>query len=117
MTPADPPDGPGEIRVQAATMTSSAAALRELAQTVISAVRDMDSQVSGLEASWRGPAASAFTTGWTESRDGAVSVLTSLESMADLLGLQAEEFDQLDESIATTVDDSAPAPSSLNLKH
>ena len=48
---------------------------------------------------------------------GAVSVLTSLESMADLLGLQAEEFDQLDESIATTVDDSAPAPSSLNLKH
>jgi len=37
--------------------------------------------------------------------------------MANLLGLQAEEFDRLDESIATTVDDSAPAPSSLNLKH
>lgn len=105
------------VAMNSALVSDAAGALRQIAQTLTTAVRDLDGDISGLWASWGGPAAGAFAAGWDQARTGAVEVLGSLEEMADLLGVQSAEFDQVDEELAATFTavPSAPQPSSLRL--
>ena len=49
------------------------------------------------------------------SQRGAVTLLSSLEAMAGLLGVQGEEFASLDETLGADLADSGPRPSSLNI--
>lgn len=44
-----------------------------------------------------------------------MTLLSSLEAMAGLLGVQGEEFASLDETLGADLADSGPRPSSLNI--
>lgn len=87
------------IGADSPVLTDTAGFLRTTAGTITGAVRQMDTQISGLDAVWSGSAASTFAAGWAEVRDGAVEVLRALEGMADLMGEAGAEFDNLDEQI------------------
>ncbi|WP_040793317.1 WXG100 family type VII secretion target [Nocardia paucivorans] len=87
------------IGADSPVITDTAQFLRDTATTITGAVQQMDTQVAGMDAIWRGPAASTFAAGWIEVRDGAREVLSALEGMADFMGQTGEEFDTLDEQI------------------
>ncbi|MGW6336099.1 MULTISPECIES: WXG100 family type VII secretion target [Nocardia] len=88
--------------------------LRQIANTVGGGFRQLDHEIDGLAAYWGGPAAASFSAGWQEASAGAVTLLSSLEAMADLLGVQSAEFASVDEDLSADLSDS-PAPSSLNI--
>lgn len=105
------------IGVNSASMTDAAGFLRQIASTVTDAVRRMDTDVQGLQATWGGPAAIKFGAGWDEVCRGAIDVLDSLGEMADLLGVNSDEFDGADDALAAALDNTPapPATSSLRL--
>ena len=103
---------PEPITADAAAMADAATFLRQIATTVGDGFRRIDAEIDGMTY-WGGPAAQAFTAGWQEASEGAVTLLSSLESMADLLGVQGEEFASVDETLAADLADSEP--SSLNI--
>ncbi|WP_040838702.1 WXG100 family type VII secretion target [Nocardia brevicatena] len=105
---------PDPITVDATTLTDAGAFLRQIATAVGDGFRRMDAEIDGM-AYWGGPAAAAFQSGWREASAGAVMLLSSLESMADLLGVQGDEFASVDETLAADLADTGPRPSSLNL--
>lgn len=105
---------PGPITVDATALTDAGAFLRQIATAVGEGFRRMDAEIDGMTY-WRGPAAAAFQSGWREAGASAVMLLSSLEDMADLLGVQGDEFDSVDETLAADLADAGPRPSSLNL--
>ncbi|WP_327151325.1 WXG100 family type VII secretion target [Nocardia sp. NBC_01329] len=105
---------PEPITADATAMADAATFLRQIASTIGDGFRRMDAEIDGMTY-WGGPAAQAFTTGWQEASAGAVTLLSSLESMADLLGVQSSEFASVDENLATDLADTGPRPSSLNI--
>ncbi|WP_063125798.1 WXG100 family type VII secretion target [Nocardia fusca] len=105
---------PEPVTADTAAMADAAGFLRQIATTVGDGFRRMDVEIDGMSY-WGGPAAQAFTAGWQEASEGAVTLLSSLESMASLLGVQGEEFASVDETLAADLADSEPRPSSLNI--
>ncbi|WP_280420244.1 WXG100 family type VII secretion target [Nocardia carnea] len=105
---------PEPITADAAAMADTATFLRQIATTVGDGFRRIDAEIDGMSY-WGGPAAQAFTAGWQEASEGAVTLLSSLEAMADLLGVQGEEFASVDETLAADLADTGPRPSSLNI--
>lgn len=105
------------VSVEHGQMADAATTLRQIAQTLTDAVRRMDTDIQGLQATWGGPAAIKFGAGWDEVCRGAIDVLDSLGEMADLLGVNSDEFDSADDALAAALN-STPAPpatSSLRL--
>ena len=95
-------------------LLDAGAFLRQIAHTVGSGFRQLDNEIDGMAAYWGGPAAASFTAGWQEASVGAVTLLSSLEGMAALLGVQSAEFASVDEDLSADLSDT-PAPSSLNI--
>ncbi|MGK8467611.1 WXG100 family type VII secretion target [Nocardia cyriacigeorgica] len=99
-----------------AVMSEAAQFLGSLAQNLIGALREVDTDVDALLTSWRSPAATAFGGGWDEARQGGLEVLDSLGEMAELLGVQGLDFSGTDADLSATVTSAGPAaPSSLRL--
>lgn len=105
---------PEPITADSAAMADAAAFLRQIATTIGDGFRRIDAEIDGMTY-WGGPAAQAFTVGWQEASVGAVTLLSSLEAMAGLLGVQGEEFAAVDETLAADLADTGPRPSSLNI--
>jgi WXG100 family type VII secretion target len=82
--------------------------VQQAAQTLINGVRSADTEVAGLMATWRGPAADAYSTAWDEARRGAMRILEALDGMGDLLGVSVDAVVSVDV-------DRAAATSSLEL--
>jgi WXG100 family type VII secretion target len=70
--------------------------VQRTAQTLVNGVRSADADVQGLMSSWKGNAATAYSTGWEETRDGALQVLEALNTMAELLGVVGVEYTATD---------------------
>jgi WXG100 family type VII secretion target len=96
---------PDAVRDAGKFATDTAAAL-------ISGIRQADTEIQGLMATWKGQAATAYTEGWEETRKGAVEVLEALKTMAEALGVTATGFADLDAERARATD---RVTSSLNL--
>ncbi len=75
--------------------------VQRTAQTLVNGVRSADADVQGLMSSWKGTAATAYSTGWEETRDGALQVLEALNTMAELLGVVGVEYTGTDTANAT----------------
>lgn len=106
---------PVPISMNSHAMGDAGAFLRTVCDTVGNGFLRMDAEIDGMAAYWSGPAATAFCEGWREASDGAVELLSSLEGMARLLGANAAEFSEVDESLRDELAATEPRPSSLNI--
>ncbi|MBF6349008.1 WXG100 family type VII secretion target [Nocardia flavorosea] len=106
---------PGPIGVNSHSMADAGTFLHGIASTLGNGFIRMDAEIDAMTAYWDGPAATAFVAGWQEASAGAVQVLSSLEGMAELLGVQGSEFAEVDESLAGELADTEPQTSSLNI--
>ncbi|WP_280498652.1 WXG100 family type VII secretion target [Nocardia cyriacigeorgica] len=108
----------GETPVSNSTVTVVPEQVREVGQYLYdvaeavraaleSAARDVDSLTDG---GWRGGAATQFTEGWTELRDGGVQIISALTGMAEKLGVTADNYQAQDEGTAAAL-----TQSSLNI--
>ncbi len=95
---------PEQVRAVGQYVYGVADALRSALE---SAARDVDSLTDG---GWRGGAATQFTEGWTELRDGGVQIIAALTGMAEKLGVTADNYQASDEGTAAAV-----TQSSLNI--
>lgn len=86
--------------------------VQDTASSLRSGVQSADTEVTALLTTWKGNAADAYSVGWEETKAGALEVLDALATMADLLGVSATGFTDLDERRAA---DTAARTSSLNL--
>jgi WXG100 family type VII secretion target len=85
----------------------------ELAEALQSALRSAAQDVASLfDGSWSGGAATDFSDGWSEIRDGGGQIITALKEMAEKLGVSAQTYESRDWSNASALNTSA---SSLEL--
>jgi WXG100 family type VII secretion target len=76
----------------------------DIAEAVRSALDSANSDVDALLTSgWTGDLATLFGTGWTDTREGGVTIITALTTMAEKLGITAETYQQQDTSHAYTL--------------
>ena len=74
-------------------MQATRAFVDGVAKDVIDEVASLGMSVEHLlGGGWSGQAATDFTTGWTEWRQGAREVCTALDTMAVLLGMAGRDF-------------------------
>ncbi|MFI5721106.1 WXG100 family type VII secretion target [Nocardia sp. NPDC051750] len=106
---------PGTTTVNTHSMADAGTFLRGVADTLGGGFIRMDAEIDGMASYWDGPAAAAFGAGWREASTGAVQLLSSLEGMAQLLGVQSAEFAEVDESLRDELAATEPRTSSLNL--
>ncbi|WP_433663193.1 WXG100 family type VII secretion target [Nocardia sp. CA-128927] len=66
------------------------------AEELVAGVRSLDADISRLLETWTGTSASVYRTGWNETREGAQTVLDSLATLAELLGVVGATHTQLD---------------------
>lgn len=71
--------------------------VQETAEALVGGIRAADSEISGLMATWRGGAADAYLAGWEEGKKGALEVLDALKAMAELLGVVAVNYADVDD--------------------
>lgn len=86
----------GGFAVVPAEVTDAGRFVQQTAQTLIKGVRDADAEVEALMGTWRGSAADAYAAGWAETRKASLEVLDALSTMADLLGVAAVSYQDLD---------------------
>ena len=96
-------------------MADAGTFLGEIAGVLGNGFIRMDAEIDGMASYWSGPAAVSFTDGWREASAGAVQLLSSLEAMAELLGVQSGEFAEVDEALRDELAATEPRPSSLNI--
>lgn len=83
------------------TVRSAGTYVQQTAEALVSGVHSADTEVRGLESTWKGAAADAYTAGWAEARKAAVEVLDALNTMADLLGVAATSITDQDTTRAS----------------
>ncbi|MEU4414831.1 WXG100 family type VII secretion target [Nocardia salmonicida] len=66
------------------------------AQELVSGLSAIDSDVNNLLETWTGNSATSYRSGWDEARKGAEAVLSSLATLAELLGVVADTHTDLD---------------------
>jgi WXG100 family type VII secretion target len=86
--------------------------VQDTASALRSGVRSADTEIASLLTTWKGGAADTYAAGWEETKAGALEVLDALATMADLLGVTATGFTDLDQRRAA---DTTTYTSSLNL--
>lgn len=83
----------------------------ELAEALRSALESAGVDVDAvLTDGWTGSSAAEFAEGWTDVRDGGMTIMRALTAMAERLGVTAETYTSQDQSTA-----SAMGGSSLDL--
>lgn len=86
--------------------------IQQAAQSLIDGIRSADTEVAGLMATWRGPAADAYSAAWGETRQGAIRILEALDGMGELLGVSVANVAEVE---TARVEATTAATSSLDL--
>jgi len=100
------------FQVVPATVSDAGKFVQDTATSLRNGVRSADTEVQTLMTTWKGTAARAYLAGWEETKRGALKVLDALAAMADLLGVVAVFYSDIDDRRAA---DTAQVTSSLNL--
>ncbi|MGW5320013.1 WXG100 family type VII secretion target [Nocardia thailandica] len=66
-------------------VTDAGRYVQQVAESLISGLRSLDTDITTLLGNWQGTSADAFSAGWNETKLGADSVLDALSTMAELL--------------------------------
>ncbi|MBF6172905.1 WXG100 family type VII secretion target [Nocardia blacklockiae] len=73
-----------------------------IADTMRQALDAASREVDGLlSQGWTGDAADEFSEGWTDTRDGGTKLMTALTSLAEKLGVTAENYRNTDDGSST----------------
>ncbi|MEV6361436.1 WXG100 family type VII secretion target [Nocardia asteroides] len=75
--------------------------VQQVAESLINGLRSLDSDIVDLLNRWRGTSAESFSSGWTETKQGADLILDALSGMAELLGVVSKTLDDQDQLLAT----------------
>ncbi|MFC8044297.1 WXG100 family type VII secretion target [Nocardia sp. NPDC057353] len=86
------------LRVVPAEVVDAGQYVQQTADALIGGLRTLDGEVSRLLDGWKGSSADSYRAGWTETRQGALTVLESLAAMAELLGVSADRFTQQEQT-------------------
>jgi WXG100 family type VII secretion target len=95
-----------------ATVSDAGRYVQETATALRNGIRSADTEIQAVMTTWKGTAARAYLAGWEETKKGALEVLDALAAMADLLGVVAVGYSDIDDRRAA---DTARVTSSLNL--
>jgi WXG100 family type VII secretion target len=98
MSGASPP-----FEVVPATVSDAGKFVQDTARNLVAAIHTGDTEVQGLMTTWKGNAADAYLEGWEETKKGALKVLEALSVMAELLGVTAVRFTEIDDRRATGI--------------
>ncbi|MFD0362820.1 ESX-1 secretion-associated protein [Nocardia sp. GCM10030253] len=80
----------------------------ELSEALRNALDSAAKEVASLtDGSWTGDAATEFSEGWTDVRDGGTQIMSALTGMAEKLGVTADTYQARDESNAAGLDTSS----------
>ena len=74
--------------------------VQQVAESLINGLSSLDTDITALLSYWQGTSAESFSTGWTETKQGANTVLEALADMAELLGVTSKTLDDLDNARA-----------------
>ncbi|WP_454200054.1 WXG100 family type VII secretion target [Nocardia sp. Marseille-Q1738] len=95
-------DEAGEFAVVPAEVTDAGRFVQLTADSLVAGLRSLDVDINALLESWKGSSADAYRAGWEETKQGAVAVLDSLSTMAELLGVTSRVLQDQDQSRAQT---------------
>ncbi|WP_433733958.1 ESX-1 secretion-associated protein [Nocardia sp. CA-129566] len=80
----------------------------ELAEALRNALDSAGRDVVSLtDGSWTGDAATEFSEGWTDVRDGGAKILTALTGMAEKLGVTADTYEARDDRTGAALNGSS----------
>ncbi|MEU2092272.1 WXG100 family type VII secretion target [Nocardia beijingensis] len=105
-------DQTSPLLVVPATVSDAGRYVQDTATELRNGVRMADTEIQALMTTWKGAAARAYLAGWEETKKGALDVLDALAAMAELLGVAAVGYSDVDDRRAT---DTARVASSLHL--
>ncbi|RDI46619.1 WXG100 family type VII secretion target [Nocardia mexicana] len=98
------PEGPApEFAIVPAEVTDAGQFVKYTADSLVSGLRSLDADIATLLEAWRGGSADVYGAGWEEVKQGAVTVLESLSSMAELLGVTSQVVQEMDDSRARAI--------------
>ncbi|MGA4792252.1 WXG100 family type VII secretion target [Nocardia sp. AB354] len=99
---ADTPPG-AAFSVVPAEVRDAGKFVQMTATALVNGIRSADSEINGLMTTWKGTAADSYLSGWEETKKGALEVLDSLATMADLLGVVAVSYADVDDRAAGSI--------------
>lgn len=79
-------------------VTDAGRYVQEVAESLINGLTSLDTDIAALLSNWRGTSADAFGAGWTETKQGADTILDALAEMAELLGVTSKTLDDRDQA-------------------
>ncbi|MEU3014952.1 WXG100 family type VII secretion target [Nocardia asteroides] len=81
-------------------VTDAGRYLQQVAESLINGLTSLDTDIVTLLSNWRGISADSFSAGWTETKQGADTILDALAAMAELLGVTSATLDDQDRAQA-----------------
>lgn len=94
---------PSSVTVMPEHVRAAGQYVQTTAQNLISSLRSTSAEVTGLESSWHGRAATAYGSAWDTVHRGALEVFEALADMGDLLGVVVDRTAAQDITTADTV--------------
>ncbi|WP_084654210.1 WXG100 family type VII secretion target [Nocardia altamirensis] len=70
--------------------------VRQASESLVNGLRSVDADVNRLLEFWQGGLSDSYRTGWEETRAAAMTVLESLATMAESLGVSSARYDRTD---------------------
>ncbi|MFE7717808.1 WXG100 family type VII secretion target [Nocardia rhizosphaerihabitans] len=96
------PSGPAnDFALVPDEVTDAGSFVQQIAESLINGLRSLDTDIVTLLDNWRGTSAESFSAGWTETKQGADTILDALAGMAELLGVTSKTLDDQDQLLAT----------------
>ncbi|WP_162240385.1 WXG100 family type VII secretion target [Nocardia arizonensis] len=102
----------GDFGLVPEEVTDAGVFVQQVAESLVNGLNSLDADIANLMNGWRGTSADAFSAGWSETKQGADSILDALTTMAELLGVTSRVLEDHDKARATAT---ATLPSSLDL--
>ncbi|MGY2033382.1 WXG100 family type VII secretion target [Nocardia abscessus] len=83
-------------------VTDAGRYVQQVAESLINGLTSLDTDIAALLSNWQGTSADSFGAGWTETKQGADTILDALADMAELLGVTSKILDDQDRARAGT---------------
>ncbi|WP_327096582.1 WXG100 family type VII secretion target [Nocardia vinacea] len=97
-----PGSTPNDFALVPDEVTDAGRYVQQVAESLVNGLNSIDTDITALLSNWRGTSADSFSAGWTETKQGADTILDALADMAELLGVASRTLDDQDKARADT---------------
>ena len=97
-----PGSTPNDFALVPDEVTDAGRYVQQVAESLVNGLNSIDADITALLSNWRGTSADSFSAGWTETKQGADTILDALADMAELLGVVSRTLDDQDRTRADT---------------